>query len=318
MNARRESIPGSGLPAPALLGLLTVSVGLFLVYNGLLWRAPREASHVARFAVSYLAVVPLAAGALLALRRLTWTHLVTSTGVVWAAKMVITAVLYQAFARGTATQLQAVAPPATAITSASRPRPTEYHAAASFASGAIHGRVTRQGRPVAGAVVFLDAPAAGRPAPAPGRVDLAIHASSYAAPLYLAHVDDEIRVANKDGALHTFHVSGAGRLPPNRPVPPEAESPAFSIPDPGVYHVHCDNHPGESTWIVVVDHPYAVVTGDDGAFSLDGVPAGDARVSAVAASPSEGARRATARAVVTASGAIDLTLDMDAAPGITR
>ena len=60
MKARRELIPGSGLPAPALLTLLAASVGLFLVYNGLLWRAPREASHVARFAVSYLVVIPLA------------------------------------------------------------------------------------------------------------------------------------------------------------------------------------------------------------------------------------------------------------------
>jgi hypothetical protein len=316
MNARRESIPGSGLPAAGILGLLTVSVGLFLVYNGLLWNAPREASHVTRFAVSYLAVLPLATGLLLALHRLTWSHLITTTGVVWAAKMVITAVLFQAFGRGTATRLQAVAPPATAITSSGRLRPSEYRAATSFASGVLRGHVRQGGGPVAGAVVFLEAPLAGRPAPASARVDLTIRGARYAEPLYLAHVDDELRVSNRDGVLHTFHVSGPGRLPPNRAMPPDAESPALSIPEPGVYHVHCDTHPGEGTWITVVDHPYAVRTGADGAFSLDSVPAGEARVVAVAAT-STGARRASARATVRGTGATDLDIDLDGAREIT-
>jgi plastocyanin len=311
MKARQETIPGSGLPAAAFLSLLAASIGLFLAWNGLLWRAPREASHVARFAVSYLAVVPLGAILLLGLRRFSWEHLITSTGAVWAIKMVVTAALYQAFARGTATQLQAVAPPPSAFSTSAQLR-ADYGAATSFTFGDVRGRVRRGGAGLAGAVVFLDAPAPGRAAPATRRVDLVIDGSRYAEPLYLVHADDEVRLLNHDGVLHTAHFSGAGQVPSNRPMPPSAAPHLVSLAEPGVYHVHCDNHPGEATWIVAVDHPYATRTGADGAFSLEGVPAGEARVVVIAADGAV-ARRAVAAAVVRASEITELTLDLDLA-----
>src|SRR5262245_25191891 len=107
---RRESIPGTGLPSAALGSILLASVALFVMWNGLLWRAPREASHVGRFVV-----VPLSAALLVVLRRLSWARLVTTTGTVWALKLLITAVLYQALARGTATHLVAAPPPPSAL-----------------------------------------------------------------------------------------------------------------------------------------------------------------------------------------------------------
>lgn len=316
MTSRREAIPGSGLPLGAFIALLSASIGLFLVWNGLLWRAPREASHVSRFAVSYLAVLPLGAALLLALRRFTWPHLVTTTGAVWAIKLVVTAGLYEAFARGTATQLVAAPPPATALLSAA-PRRDDYRAATSFSAGAVRGHVRRGGERIAGAVVFLDRPAPGRAAPAPETVDLVISGSRYAEPLYLARVDDAIRVLNRDGVLHIAHVTGAGTTPPNRPVPPFAEPQRLSLPEPGLYHVRCDNHPGEAAWIVVVDHPYAVRSDAGGAFALEGVPAGDARL-VVAAAEGPVLRRAELHAVVRPSQTTELSIDLDDAPKIAR
>ncbi len=168
MKERPEAIPGSGLPAAALIVLLSASIGLFMVWNGLLWKAPREASHLARFTVSYLAVIPLGAGLLWALRRFSWMHLVTTTCAVWAIKLVVTAALYQAFARGTATELLAVAPPATPTVAAPR---TDYRAAASFAASAITGHVRLRGVALGGAVVLLDGPLPGRAAPPPQKVE---------------------------------------------------------------------------------------------------------------------------------------------------
>jgi hypothetical protein len=311
MKAQAEGIPGSGLPTVAFISVLATSVGVFLFWSGALWRAPREASHVTRFLVSYLIVVPLASGLLLALRRFTWAHLVTTTGAVWAMKLVITSIFFQAFARGTATDLHAVAPPASAIDgTAARPGP-DYHAATSAFAGAIRGHVRRGGKPVAGAVVFLDAPLPGRAAPPAERVDMVISASRYAEPIYLAHLDDEVRLVNRDGVLHTARFSGAGTLPPTRPTPPGAAPRAVVFAEPGIFRVRCDNHPGEGTWIVVVDHPYATRTAADGSFSMEGAPEGSARVIAVDASEAA-ARRVSASAVVPLRGSVVFDLDTDA------
>ena len=37
----------------------------------------------------------------------------------------------------------------------------------------------------------------------------------------------------------------------------------------------CDVHPWMQSYIGVVDHPFFAVTGTDGSFSIDGLPAGD-------------------------------------------
>jgi len=317
MKTRQETIPGTGLPLVPFLVLLAGSVALFLGYGGLLWRAPREASHVMRFVVSYLAVIPFGALLLLGLGRWSWPHLVTTTGAVWSFKMVITAVLFQFVARGTATQLQAVAPPTSAISGQGAEPRADYHSSGSgsFTAGSLRGYVRRSGKAVAGAVVFVDAPAPGRAA-APGQhVDLEIAAARYAEPLYLAHVDDAVRLVNHDGTLHTAHFSGAGRLPPTRPMPPAAGPLPVSFPEPGVFRVRCDNHPGEGTWLVVVDHPYATRTAADGSFSLDGVPAGEVRLIAVAVE-SLAAHRARAHAVVRSAETVEIDVDLDSAQEI--
>lgn len=41
-----------------------------------------------------------------------------------------------------------------------------------------------------------------------------------------------------------------------------------------IVSLHCDVHPWMQGWAVVQDHPFFDVTGDDGAFSISGVPPG--------------------------------------------
>lgn len=307
MQKRSSVVPGTGLSILAYAALVTLSVALFLFVGGALWKAPREATHLARFAVSYLAVIPLGALLLAASRRFSWAHLVATTGSVWALKMVITVVLYQAFARGTATELVSAAPPppSTAVT-----RSTEYRPAAGpFAQGTLHGRVVQSGKSVAGAIVYLDAPGPGMPVFAASSVDLVVQGSRYEKPIYLVQGEDRVRLINRDSSLHTLHFHGPGRLPANRPLPPSAEPQTLELPDPGFYQVRCDNHPGEGAWIVVADHPYVTVTDEGGEFTLAAVPLGQARVVAVAAGHG-GAQRAEARVAVAQGQVSQLTLDL--------
>ena len=307
VTKRSLTVPGTGLPIGAHSALLALSIALFLFVGGALWKAPREASHVARFAVSYLAVVPLGALLLFAFRRLTWSHWIATVGSVWAIKMVVTVMLYQAFARGTAAELVANAPPTPGATPA---HSADYRPATGrFPGESIHGRVRQGTEGVAGAIVYLDAPAPGRRIAEPSQVDLVIQGSRYDAPLYLLHTDDRARIQSRDAVLHTLHFHGPGRTPANLPLPPSAEAQAIELPDPGLVQLRCDNHPDEIAWMVVVDHPYVAISGNGGEFSLDGVPAGAARVIAVAPGPT-GARRAEARVTVTEGMTVELSLDL--------
>lgn len=47
-----------------------------------------------------------------------------------------------------------------------------------------------------------------------------------------------------------------------------------SLKRPGMYQIRCDAHDWMRAWIWVLDHPYGVVTGDDGTFTLTDVPPG--------------------------------------------
>jgi hypothetical protein len=43
----------------------------------------------------------------------------------------------------------------------------------------------------------------------------------------------------------------------------------------GFIQAVCNRHPGETGHVLVFDHPYAVLTGEDGGFSIPGLPSGE-------------------------------------------
>jgi hypothetical protein len=304
-----RTIPGTGLSPAALGALVAASTALFLMYGGLLWRAAPEASHVGRFAVSYLAVPPAAALLLVAARRLSRSHLAAATGVVWGVKLVVTSVLYLGLARGTA-QVPVAAPRPVLPASAPAATVIEYRSAqAEFSRGDIRGTVRRGGVPVAGAVVLLDRPLPGLPAAPAGAVTLAIAGSRYGAAAYLVPAGAGLQVTNADTRLHTLHLYDAGRAVLNMPVP-AAFGPRTVAPlEPGIYEARCDTHETERAAVVVVDHPYATTTSAAGELALASVPAGPVTLVIVTGEPGAAPRRVRARVEpsLTTSVNIDLT-----------
>lgn len=56
---------------------------------------------------------------------------------------------------------------------------------------------------------------------------------------------------------------------------PEWRLVSYQFDEPGIHAIDCNVlHTWMKAWVFVADHPYVVVTGRDGRFSLEGVPAG--------------------------------------------
>jgi len=265
---------GTGLSPPVLGAMLSCSVLLFLLWPRVLWRTHGDDSHVARILVSYLAILPAVAIALAWVRRFSLSRLASGVGVLWSAKLLVTSTLFFALAPGAA---QSYAPePGT-------PRRVEAPptAAASYQpavdGAALHqvaGRVTREGRPVANAIVWIEAPPPGRAEPAPSRTTIALGDAGFPARAFSARSGDSIELSNEGATLHSVRVARSGRMLANHPLPAGAAPSALPPLAPGLYQLSCASHPGERAVLVVVDHPFVARTDADGRFAFEGVGEG--------------------------------------------
>ena len=293
----RKQLPGIGL-TPRVYGLLlAVSIGLFLFWGGPLWSAGRDASHFSRIAISYLAVMPLAASLLAWRRQLSWTHFLTTCGSAWAIKLVITVVLYEAFAGAGAPLEARKAKEASTPTLATRYHPSQD----AFPKTTLTGTVTRDGLPVRDAVVFLDAPPSGMPVEHPRSVELVIEGAKYPEAIYVVRRSDSLVIINRDATLHTVRFAIGGRAHSSQPLPASPTPRALVLPAPGLYRLSCANHGSESAWLLVLDHPYVTRTDESGLFTLKDVPLGELNATAIAAFE-EGLLRGSIRTAVGQAG----------------
>ena len=96
-----------------------------------------------------------------------------------------------------------------------------------------------------------------------------------------AMVGQPIVVKNSDPILHSVHSMDAEL------------SPAFDFAQPTIgerrvnplravetFQVRCDLHPWMNAWVRVFDHPFFSVTGADGSFAIQNLPAGTYRIKA--------------------------------------
>jgi plastocyanin len=83
-------------------------------------------------------------------------------------------------------------------------------------------------------------------------------------------------VTNSDTVGHNFHTISKGVFNTNKKINADAEMAvqANKIRRPGVVRVKCDIHSWMSGWWFVAETPYAVLTDEDGSFSITGIPAG--------------------------------------------
>jgi len=107
----------------------------------------------------------------------------------------------------------------------------------------------------------------------------------------LVRVGQEIAVTNHDGFLHNAHA--LSKLQPEFSKPQLAKGEKQIIPAalvPETYKIRCDVHPWMISWAVVLDHPFAAITDNNGAFSISGLQ--DGRYTLVAWQEKLGTREA--------------------------
>ncbi|TWT55754.1 hypothetical protein KOR42_25650 [Thalassoglobus neptunius] len=94
----------------------------------------------------------------------------------------------------------------------------------------------------------------------------------------VVRTDQTITCKSSDGVAHNVHSSPFANSPANFIVQPndqkgvEVKVPlAESLP----VQVVCDIHPWMKAWWIVLDHPYAAVTDENGKFTIENLPEGE-------------------------------------------
>ena len=88
-------------------------------------------------------------------------------------------------------------------------------------------------------------------------------------------VGQDLKAQNSDGFLHNVHGLCKENQEFNFPQTQKGQVTKIdATAAPETYKVKCDVHPWMNAWVVVLDHPFSSVTGDDGAFSIKGLKDG--------------------------------------------
>lgn len=87
----------------------------------------------------------------------------------------------------------------------------------------------------------------------------------------------KVRFTNEDSEFHNVHVQARGELF-NQTMPP-GQPAVFTPSTTGILHVLCDIHHHMRAFLVVQDTPWVAAISPKGKFRLDGVPAGQYRMS---------------------------------------
>jgi plastocyanin len=133
-----------------------------------------------------------------------------------------------------------------------------------------------QGR-LRNAIVYVKEPsAAQRPAAPSETAVLDQRGCVYVPHVVVLRTGQTLVVRNSDATLHNVHVTASRNRGFNigQPIRGLESKRTFDRPEVGI-QVACDIHGWMNGAIAVFDHPWFAVTGEDGTFSLDGLPPGD-------------------------------------------
>jgi hypothetical protein len=89
------------------------------------------------------------------------------------------------------------------------------------------------------------------------------------------HQDQTLVIKSSDPVNHNVRYAAFTNAPFNQILAPRGEMEAKLVAERRPIVVACDIHSWMKAYIMVFDHPFFAVTGEDGSFEIKGVPAGE-------------------------------------------
>jgi plastocyanin len=136
---------------------------------------------------------------------------------------------------------------------------------------ALTGRVLAAGKPLADAVIWLDAPAA--PRPRERRFVMHQRNMTFVPRVLVAPVGSTVDLPNNDRVFHNVFSFTNGK-PFDLGLYPTGASKHITLDRAAVNRLYCNIHPHMAAYIVAVDSPYYATSDRTGRFAIDGVPPG--------------------------------------------
>ena len=94
-------------------------------------------------------------------------------------------------------------------------------------------------------------------------------------------IDQPFKILNSDGLLHNVHSLPKINTPFNRAMPAAVTEADYTFSkEEFMFKIKCDVHPWMNAYMAVMSHPYFAVTGENGAYSVSGLPAGTYEIEA--------------------------------------
>ena len=88
-------------------------------------------------------------------------------------------------------------------------------------------------------------------------------------------VGQQLEIRNSDPVNHNVHAEAQTNVAWNESQPPQADKKFKTFPREEIWFpVTCSVHPWMRAYLSVVSHPFFAVTGEDGSFTMKGIPPG--------------------------------------------
>jgi plastocyanin len=139
-----------------------------------------------------------------------------------------------------------------------------------------------------------------------GKEVLTMKSKTFTPHVLAVGVGTTVEFPNEDPILHNvFSVSGEGF---DLGLYKRPKSGSRTFDKPGVYTIYCNIHPQMSALVMVRDNPHFAKASKDGAFRIEGVPAGEYKVRAFHERAGEGVP-VTVKVAATGEASVALSLD---------